>query len=56
MNPLAEYQKHSLHEARRLVERRGELRGEPVVVDLAERRRARRHRRPRPLARVGARR
>jgi S-DNA-T family DNA segregation ATPase FtsK/SpoIIIE len=35
-NPLAEYQPHSLQEARRLVERRGTLRGEPVVVDLAE--------------------
>jgi S-DNA-T family DNA segregation ATPase FtsK/SpoIIIE len=35
MNPLAEYQKHPLHEARRLVERRGELRNEAVVVDLA---------------------
>ena len=36
MNPLAEYQAHSLQEARKLVERRGTLRGEPVVVDLAE--------------------
>jgi S-DNA-T family DNA segregation ATPase FtsK/SpoIIIE len=36
MNPLAEYQKHSLHEARRMVERRTQLRGEAVVVDLAE--------------------
>src|SRR5690349_3403097 len=35
-NPLAEYQSHSLHEARRLVERRGHLRGEAVVVDLSE--------------------
>ena len=56
INPLAEYQKHSLQEARRLVERRTTLRNEPVVVDLAESRRARRHRRPRALARVGARR
>ena len=36
MNPLAEYQAHSLQEARKLVERRSTLRGEPVVVDLAE--------------------
>ena len=36
MNPLAEYQAHSLQEARKLVERRRTLRGEPVVVDLAE--------------------
>jgi S-DNA-T family DNA segregation ATPase FtsK/SpoIIIE len=36
MNPLAEYQKHPLHEARRLVERRGELRNEAVVVDLSD--------------------
>ena len=36
MNPLAEYQQHSLHEARKLVERRGALRNEPVVVDLGE--------------------
>ena len=34
MNPLAEYQAHSLQEARKLVERRATLRGEPVVVDL----------------------
>ena len=36
MNPLAEYQQQSLHEARKLVERRGALRNEPVVVDLGE--------------------
>ena len=36
MNPLAEYQPQSLQEARKLVERRETLRGEPVVVDLAE--------------------
>ena len=36
MNPLAEYQAQSLQEARKLVERRETLRGEPVVVDLAE--------------------
>ena len=36
MNPLAEYQPQSLQEARRLVERRSTLRGEPVVVDLDE--------------------
>jgi len=36
LNPLAEYQARSLQEARRLVERRRTLRGEPVVVDLAE--------------------
>ena len=36
MNPLAEYQKQPLHEARRLVERRATLRGEAVVVDLAD--------------------
>ena len=36
MNPLAEYQTQSLQEARKLVERRETLRGEPVVVDLAE--------------------
>ena len=36
MNPLAEYQAHSLQEARRLVERRETLRGEPVVVGLAD--------------------
>jgi S-DNA-T family DNA segregation ATPase FtsK/SpoIIIE len=36
MNPLAEFQAQSLQEARKLVERRGSLRGEPVVVDLAE--------------------
>ena len=36
MNPLAEYQMQSLHEARKLVERRETLRGEPVVVDLAD--------------------
>jgi S-DNA-T family DNA segregation ATPase FtsK/SpoIIIE len=36
MNPLAEYQARSLQEARKLVERREVLRGEPVVVDLAE--------------------
>ena len=35
-NVLAEYQQHSLHEARRLVERRKVLRQEAVVVDLAE--------------------
>ena len=35
-NPLAEYQPQSLQEARKLVERRSTLRGEPVVVDLAE--------------------
>ncbi len=34
MNPLAEYQSHSLQEARKMVERRATLRGEPVVVDL----------------------
>ena len=34
LNPLAEYQAHSLQEARKLVERRTTLRGEPVVVDL----------------------
>jgi S-DNA-T family DNA segregation ATPase FtsK/SpoIIIE len=34
-NPLADYQRQSLHEARRLVERRGRLRGEAVIVDLA---------------------
>ena len=34
MNPLADYQAQSLQEARRLVERRNTLRGEPVVVDL----------------------
>jgi len=36
MNPLAEYQAHSLQEARKLVERRQTLRGEAVVVDLAD--------------------
>ena len=36
MNPLAEYQSQSLQEARRLVERRSTLRGEPVVVHLDE--------------------
>src|SRR5918999_4369654 len=35
-NPLAEYQANSLQEARKLVERRRTLRGEAVVVDLAE--------------------
>ena len=35
VNPLTEYQSHSLHEARRLVERRATLRNEPVVVDLS---------------------
>jgi S-DNA-T family DNA segregation ATPase FtsK/SpoIIIE len=35
-NPLAEYQPQSLQEARKLVERRTTLRGEPVVVDLGE--------------------
>lgn len=34
-NPLTEYQPHPLHEARRLVERRVNLRQEPVTVDLA---------------------
>jgi S-DNA-T family DNA segregation ATPase FtsK/SpoIIIE len=34
MNPLTEYQAQALHEARRLVERRGTLRNEPVVVDV----------------------
>jgi S-DNA-T family DNA segregation ATPase FtsK/SpoIIIE len=34
LNPLADYQARSLQEARRLVERRSTLRGEPVVVDL----------------------
>ncbi len=34
MNPLADYQAQSLQEARRLVDRRNTLRGEPVVVDL----------------------
>src|SRR3954469_19418541 len=36
LNPLAEYQPQSLHEARKLVDRRATLRGEPVVVDLAD--------------------
>lgn len=36
MNPLAEYQPHSLQEARKLVQRRSTLRGEPVVVNLDE--------------------
>ncbi|MBE2319678.1 type VII secretion protein EccCa [Solirubrobacter sp. CPCC 204708] len=36
MNVLAEYQKQSLHEAKRLIERRTKLRNEPVVVDLAD--------------------
>ena len=36
MNPLTEYQSNPLQEARRLVERRGTLRGEPVVEDLSE--------------------
>ena len=35
-NPLTEYQSQPLQEARRLVERRGTLRGEPVVDDLSE--------------------
>jgi ESX secretion system protein EccC len=35
MNPLAEYQAQSLQEARKLVDRRATLRGEAVVVDLA---------------------
>jgi S-DNA-T family DNA segregation ATPase FtsK/SpoIIIE len=34
MNPLADYQPQSLQEARRMVERRNVLRGEPVVVGL----------------------
>lgn len=34
-NPLTEYQPHPLQEARRLVERRGELRNQPVVTDLS---------------------
>ena len=54
MNPLAEYQAQSLQEARKLVDRRATLRGEAVVVGLAGRRRARRHRRPQPRPRVGA--
>jgi DNA segregation ATPase FtsK/SpoIIIE, S-DNA-T family len=36
MNPLADYQPHSLQEARKLVDRRSTLRGEAVVVDLAD--------------------
>ena len=35
-NPLTEYQSQPLQEARRLVDRRGTLRGEPVVNDLSE--------------------
>lgn len=34
MNPLTEFQAVPLHEARRMVERRSTLRGQPVVVDL----------------------
>jgi ESX secretion system protein EccC len=36
MNPLADYQPQSLQEARKLVDRRSTLRGEAVVVDLAD--------------------
>ena len=36
MNPLAEFQPRSLQEARRMVERRNVLRGEPVVVGLED--------------------
>jgi S-DNA-T family DNA segregation ATPase FtsK/SpoIIIE len=36
LNPLAEYQPQSLQEARKLVDRRATLRGEAVVVDLAD--------------------
>jgi ESX secretion system protein EccC len=36
MNPLADYQDHSLQEARKMLERRTRLRGEPVVVALGE--------------------
>ena len=36
VNPLTEYQSQPLQEARRLVERRGTLRGEPVVDDLSD--------------------
>ncbi len=35
VNPLTEYQSQPLQEARRLVERRGTLRSEPVVDDLS---------------------
>ncbi len=36
MNPLAEYQPQSLQEARKMVDRRATLRGEAVVVGLAD--------------------
>ena len=36
VNPLTEYQSQPLQEARRLVERRGTLRSEPVVDDLSD--------------------
>jgi S-DNA-T family DNA segregation ATPase FtsK/SpoIIIE len=36
VNPLTEYQAQPLQEARRLVERRGTLRGEPLVEDLSD--------------------
>src|SRR3954471_3951502 len=36
MNPLARYQQASEREARKLVERRTQLRNEPVVIDLAD--------------------
>ena len=55
MNPLAEYQKHPLHEARRLVERRARAAQRAGRRRPRRGRRARRHRRPGAFARMGAR-